>query len=138
MAKQRGRVITKYDIADLSGKAYLKSMTPATIQSGFRKAGILRFDPTKVPTEMIVPSKSFPKIIPELPISTMKELLDEKLMETAPKAKLEKPKANKNKTQDKKKKPKMGGKAITEDSTYFLLLEYQQQREENSTKEKNN
>ncbi|XP_052276674.1 uncharacterized protein LOC127875923 [Dreissena polymorpha] len=138
MAKQRGRVITKYDIADLSGKAYLKSMTPATIQSGFRKAGISPFDPTKVPAEMIVPSKSFPKIIPELPIRTMKELLDEKLMETAPKAKLEKPKANKNKTQDIKKKPKMGGKAITEDCTYFQLLEYQQQREENNTKEKTN
>ncbi|KAH3898038.1 hypothetical protein DPMN_022235 [Dreissena polymorpha] len=113
-------------------------MTPATIESGFRKAGILPFDPTKVPAEIIVPSKSFPKIIPELPIRTMKELLDEKLMETAPKAKLEKPKANKSKTQDKKKKPKMGGKAISEDSTYFQLLEYQQQREENNTKEKTN
>ncbi|KAH3836396.1 hypothetical protein DPMN_109766 [Dreissena polymorpha] len=40
----------------------------------------------------------------------MKELLDEKLMETAPKAKPEKPKANANKTQDKKKKPKNGWK----------------------------
>jgi hypothetical protein len=32
----------------------------------------------------------------------------------------------------------VGGKAITEDSTYFQLLEYQQQREENNTKEKTN
>ncbi|KAH3742089.1 hypothetical protein DPMN_048823 [Dreissena polymorpha] len=122
MAKQRGRVITKYDIVDLSGKAYLKSMTPATIQSGFRKAGILPFDPTKVPAEMIVPSKSFPKIIPELPITTIKELLDEKLMEPTPKAKPEKPKAYENKTQNKKKKPKMGEEAITEDTAYFQLL----------------
>ncbi|KAH3781140.1 hypothetical protein DPMN_158965 [Dreissena polymorpha] len=123
MAKKRGRVIKKYDIADLSGKAYLKSMTQGTIQSGFRKASILPFDPTKVPAEMIVPSKSFPKIIPELLVRTMKELLDEKLMETAQKSKPEKPKAYENKTQYKKKKPTMGGKAITEDSTNFQRLE---------------
>ncbi|XP_052225347.1 uncharacterized protein LOC127840920 [Dreissena polymorpha] len=36
----KGRIITKYKIAELSGKAYLESMTPVTIQEGFRKAGI--------------------------------------------------------------------------------------------------
>ncbi|KAH3798556.1 hypothetical protein DPMN_152156 [Dreissena polymorpha] len=56
MAKERGRIITKYEIAELSGKSYLKSM----IHAGFRKAGMLSFDATEVSNEIILPSQSIP------------------------------------------------------------------------------
>ena len=40
-------VITKYEIAELSGKAYVKTMIAVTIQSALNKAGIDSFDPSK-------------------------------------------------------------------------------------------
>jgi hypothetical protein len=48
MASTRGQVITKYNIAELSSKAYLKTMTPVNITSGFRKAGVCPLDRSKV------------------------------------------------------------------------------------------
>ncbi|KAH3698441.1 hypothetical protein DPMN_085961 [Dreissena polymorpha] len=53
---------------------------------------------------------------------TMKELLDQKLIETAPKPRQEKP--NENKTKETKKKPTLGGKPITENKVFNQLLEY--------------
>jgi len=125
MAKERGRVITRYEIAELSGKAYLKSMTPLTIQSGFKKAGIVPFDPSKVPMEIIMPSQSFPqkRNEQETPQHTMEELLTQKIKETAPKPKPEKPKSD-NKA---KKKPRLGGKAITEDEIYSQMIDYEKE-----------
>lgn len=48
MAQQRGRVVTKYDIAQISGIAYGKTMTPANIIGGFRRAGVAPFSSAKV------------------------------------------------------------------------------------------
>lgn len=36
MARTRGEVITKYNIAELSSKAYLKTMTPLNVTSAFK------------------------------------------------------------------------------------------------------
>lgn len=109
MAKQRGQIITKYDIAALSGKAYLKSMTPTNIVSAFKKCGISPFDDSVVPVELLLPSKSFPpkRKETEVPSLTMQELLSQKMAESAPIAKSPK-KKNIN-----TKKPKLGGRCIT-------------------------
>ena len=40
-----GKVITKFNFSDLFAKAWLKTCTPATICSGFRKAGVIPFNP---------------------------------------------------------------------------------------------
>jgi hypothetical protein len=107
MAKQRGQIITRYEIAALSGKAYLKSMTPSNIISAFKKCGIFPFDSSVVPEELLFPSRSFPKKkISEAEESspTMQELLSQKMMDTAPKVKSPKVRS---------KKPKLGGKCIT-------------------------
>ncbi|XP_060581496.1 uncharacterized protein LOC132738084 [Ruditapes philippinarum] len=107
MAKQRGQIITRYEIAALSGKAYLKSMTPSNIIAAFKKCGIFPFDSSVVPEELLFPSRSFPKKkISEAEESspTMQELLSQKMMDTAPKVKSPKVRS---------KKPKLGGKCIT-------------------------
>ena len=89
----------------------MKSMIPITIQAGFRKAGILPFDAAKVPVEMILPSQSFPKKIcnTEAPKMSMKELLDNKMIETAPKTTQDITKPNKFRIKDTMQKPKLGG-----------------------------
>jgi len=103
MAKERGRVITRYEIAELSGKAYVKSMIPVTIQSGFKKAGIVPFDPSKVPMEIIMPVQSFSqkRKEQETPQHTMEELLTQKIKETAPNINLK----NLNVTKRQKRNP---------------------------------
>jgi len=133
MAKERGRIITKYEIAELSGKAYLKSMIPITIQAGFRKAGILPFDAAKVPVEMILPSQSFPKKIcnTEAPRMSMKELLDNKMIETAPKTTQDITKPNEFQIKETMQKPKLGGKPITEDEVFNQMIDYQHEKKRN-------
>jgi hypothetical protein len=102
MAKQRRQIITRYEIAALSGKAYLKSMTPSNIIAAFKKCGIFAFDSSVVPEELLFPSRSFPKAEKSSP--TMQELLSQKRMDTAPKGKYLKVRS---------KKPTLGGKCIT-------------------------
>ena len=83
MAKQRGKIITRYDIASIS---------------------ISPINNNVVPEELFLPSKSFPKkrnFEAEESFPTMKELLSQKMLDTAP-----------NVTSPKKK-PRLGGKCIT-------------------------
>ena len=43
-----GRVVTKYNFSELFAKAWMKTCTPAIICAGFRRAGIIPFDPERV------------------------------------------------------------------------------------------
>ena len=43
-----GKVITKYQFSQLFSEAWLKTMNPANIISGFRSCGIFPFNPTAV------------------------------------------------------------------------------------------
>jgi hypothetical protein len=48
MQANPGRVITKYDFSALLNKAWMKTMTPANICSGFKKCGIYPYDRTAI------------------------------------------------------------------------------------------
>ena len=54
-----GRTITKYDICSLACKAYLKAMTPLSIQNGFRKTGIFPQKADAITQEKFFPCESF-------------------------------------------------------------------------------
>lgn len=43
--KSRGKVITKYNFVQLFSEAWMKATTPENICSGFRKTGIMPFNP---------------------------------------------------------------------------------------------
>ena len=43
-----GRIVTKYNFCELFAKAWMKTCTPETICAGFRRAGIIPFDPGSV------------------------------------------------------------------------------------------
>ena len=53
MQRNMGHTITKYEICTLACKAYLKAMTPRSIQNGFRKTGLF-------PLKAITQEKFFP------------------------------------------------------------------------------
>lgn len=44
MVRHPGQTLTIYNVAELVGLAFEKSMTPCNIKSGFKKAGIFPFD----------------------------------------------------------------------------------------------
>jgi len=81
MAQHRGRVITRYDMAELSGKAHLKTLTPINIVSVFRKSGVVPLDRSQIPPEIVRPSETFKKNKPQ-PATTLK--LTQKMTETGP------------------------------------------------------
>ena len=111
MAKQRGRVINRYDVAALSGNAYLKTMTPTNTVAAFKKCGISPFNANVVSKELLLPSQSFPtkRKESEQLSQTMQELLSQTMIETGPKIK------SPNTKVSKAKKPRLGGKCITAD-----------------------
>ena len=58
-ARQRGEVITKYNMCEIACKAYSKTMTPANILASFRKTGISPFKSDVVPLDKVIPAESF-------------------------------------------------------------------------------
>ena len=59
MAKQRGRVKDRYDVAAVVfGNAYLKTRTPTNIVAGFKKCGISPFNANVVSKELLLPLRS--------------------------------------------------------------------------------
>ena len=56
MMENPGRVITSESIAGLVGEAWVHSITPVNILSGFRKSGIFPLNPSEVSDRMLAPS----------------------------------------------------------------------------------
>ena len=59
MQRNMGRTITKHEICSLARKAYLKAMTPLSIQNGFRKTGIFPQKADAITQEKFFPCESF-------------------------------------------------------------------------------
>ena len=59
MVENHGKVITKYDICGLLGKAWPHSLTPVNIMSGFCKSGIYPLNPGKILDCELAPSKVY-------------------------------------------------------------------------------
>jgi len=56
MHNNPGINITRYDVANLSAKPYVKAFSPENLASAFRKAGIYPFDTSKICKEQLAPS----------------------------------------------------------------------------------
>ncbi|KAJ8318132.1 hypothetical protein KUTeg_003223 [Tegillarca granosa] len=61
LRKNPGKQITKYEVWQLSGKAYTKSMTPENLASAFRKAGVYPCDKSVITPVDFVPSQIYSK-----------------------------------------------------------------------------
>ena len=61
MLENRGKVITRYEVASLVCKIYLKPLSVPNLASSFKKTGIYPYSVVPVPSEMTNPSKIFAK-----------------------------------------------------------------------------
>ena len=59
MAENIGQIITRYDICQIACKAYTRAMSPANIQSSFRKTAIFPHNPSVSYMHQMVPCESF-------------------------------------------------------------------------------
>ena len=143
MRQNIGQVITKYNMASIASKAYLKAATPVNIQASFKKTGIFPFSSDAIPQEEMYAAESFRE---ENPIERVKQLKEGKGEVTKfIESKMEKcmqgrKKDEKNETskediqnedvnaQNKVKRPQPGGKAITEGDFHEKLVEYDQMK----------
>ena len=67
-----GRVITRYDMAGIACKAYIKATTPQNIQSAFRKTGIFPFKKDAVEPQNLYSAESFRSENPIEKVKSMK------------------------------------------------------------------
>ena len=72
MRENMGRVVTKYDMVDISCKAYLNAMSPINIMSAFRKSSIYPFDKYTVSPEKLYPTESYRDRNPIQKVQAMK------------------------------------------------------------------
>lgn len=115
MKDNLGQVVTRYNVASIACKAYLKSMNPWNIVSAFRKTGIHPLDKDAVPKNKMLPCEPFRDDTPILKAKAVlagKQAVDEYLqakMETRPKPCC----SCQCKAKAKKNKPNPSGREIT-------------------------
>ena len=51
--------ITRYNVAELSSKAYEHALSPQNLKSGFKRTGIYPFDPSAVDPEKLLPATAY-------------------------------------------------------------------------------
>ena len=66
MRENMGRVVMKYDMVDISCKAYLKAMSPINTMSAFRKSGIYPFDRAPAVGRQLRQMRFFLKLSPKM------------------------------------------------------------------------
>ena len=59
LLKNPGRVISKFEIAEIASSAYTLALTPTNLISGFRKSGIYPYNNQAITSEMMAPSEIF-------------------------------------------------------------------------------
>ncbi|KAH3772632.1 hypothetical protein DPMN_173973 [Dreissena polymorpha] len=59
MQKHMGKVVTKFDVASIACKAYLKAASPLNIISAFKKAGIFPLNRSAIASEKLLPCEPF-------------------------------------------------------------------------------
>ncbi|KAH3812990.1 hypothetical protein DPMN_141435 [Dreissena polymorpha] len=140
-----GQQITRYELCALASKAYLKSMTPANIQSAFRKSGIFPYANDVVPKQKLFPCESFRekdpigkvkalkggeeavKLFMEQHIKTSQDLCS--INKACPMCKCSCRMKKDEQKDGTVKKPSSGGKEITNDVFHSELKQYQKHRD---------
>ena len=142
MRENIGQAVTKYDMVNLSCKAYLKAMTPINIMSAFKKSGIYPLDKHAVTPEKLYPTESYRDKNPLQKIQAMKRGKDaiEEYLSTKYEKKLTEnsdvtyhcPCCTKGNS--RLSKPSAGGKAITESTFIEEITAYETEKEQKLTK----
>lgn len=84
MKTHMGKVVSKYDVAEIACSAYLKAMGPSNIVSAFRKTGIYPCNKEVIAAEKLYPCEAFRDNTPLLKVKALqsgKEALDRYLEE---------------------------------------------------------
>ncbi len=82
MKANQGKIVTKYEIAGIACKAYLKALCPWNVVSAFRKTGVHPLNKNAVPLEKLLPCESFRDETPMLKMQSIrcgKKAVDEYL-----------------------------------------------------------
>lgn len=132
MTDNLGKVVTKYEMASVACKAYLKAMTPQNIISAFRRTGIYPLRKDAVPMERLLPCEAFRDDRPILKARALKagkeavdEYLENKLVKQSPCTCHTAQKASSTSS----KKPTTGGKEITSMAYIQDLDAYEAEKE---------
>jgi hypothetical protein len=73
MKDNMGRCVTKYEMARLACKAYLKAVNPLNIVSGFKKTGIYPYNREAIPVDRLLPCESFRDSTPLDKVAAIKQ-----------------------------------------------------------------
>ena len=141
MRNHIGQIITKYNMAAIASKAYLKAATPINIQSAFKKTGIFPYCSEVIPQAELYAAESFREENPIKKVKEMKEGKEEvsKFIEMkVEKCMLRDSKSDENNNNEaneenvqteataiKPNRPQPGGKAITEGDFHDQLVQYE-------------
>ena len=60
MNKNPGLTVTRYQVAELTAKPHLRSLTPENLTAAFRKTGIYPFDNKVIPDSQVAPAVIYP------------------------------------------------------------------------------
>ena len=138
MQRHMGQKVTRYDMAKIASKAYLKAMTPLNIQSAFRKTGIFPLSREAIPNDKLLPCESFREDKPLEKVKAVRagrdaveEFLRLKLEKQSMQAKEPCNCACSKKSNASVTKPKAGGRAITDEDYIAAVIEYEQQKTDN-------
>ena len=114
--KNIGRVITRYDIAALACKAYLKATTPQTVQNAFKKTGVYPLKQDAIPEEALYTAEVFREKNPVEKVKVLKGGREEvqKFIDNKVETLLKIDQKTDDKKEEGVKRPAPGGKAITE------------------------
>jgi len=132
MKANQGKIVTKYEIAGIACKAYLKALCPWNIVSAFRKTGVHPLNKNAVPMEKLLPCESFRDETPMLKMQSIragKEAVDEYLRAKSESTSTTAPckcKCGKQNSTTPKLKP--GGKLLTSDAYIEALEIYDAQK----------
>jgi hypothetical protein len=144
LSRHMGQNITKYNICALACRAYLKALTPANIQSGFRKTGIYPLKTDVIKAEQLLPCESFREKEPVKKVKMIKagpEAVEKFLNEKEEQIlKMVEQKNTGCQCSCKKKrvseKPNASGKAITDDNFFSDMTIYLEQKKKTSSPKK--
>lgn len=140
MQEHMGTVVTRYDMAEIACKAYLKAMSPANIVSSFKKTGIYPLNRQAIEVEKLYPCEAFRDETPIQKIVALKggkEAVEEFFrVKFESGSNISQPTKNvscncdcSSKHKSTNKKPNPGGREITDTSYLEKITAYEIEKE---------
>ncbi len=119
MRENFGKVINRFNICELACKAYSKTMTSSNIVAGFRKTGISPFNPAVIPEDIFMPSVAF-AVSEKGDVSNSSRAGGEQMVVEFLQKRLQE-RTKDTESTSARKKVKLGGRAITDDTVVLEI-----------------